>query len=98
MIDKSTSSSQSSSIFDVATAIEVCRQQEDTLDQAEQLAMKAKQWALLVQIKVENRKDPAMALDIIEKQIANLKEKVECLQMYAPKLFKAIKAENDVER
>jgi len=36
LIDKSTSaSSQSSSIFDVATAIEVCRQQEDTLDQAE---------------------------------------------------------------
>ena len=49
LIDKSTSaSSQSSSIFDVATAIEVCRQQEDTLDQAEQLAMRAKQWALLV--------------------------------------------------
>jgi len=39
-----------------------------------------------------------MALEIIDKQIVNLKEKVECLQMYAPKLFKAIKAENDVER
>ena len=29
-------------------------------------------------------------LEIIDKKIASLKEKVECLQLYAPKLFKAI--------
>jgi hypothetical protein len=45
---------------------------------------------LLVQIKIENRKEPAKALEIIDKNITNLKEKVECLQLYAPKLFKAI--------
>ena len=45
---------------------------------------------MLVQIKIENRKEPAKALEIIDKNICNLKEKVECLQLYAPKLFKAI--------
>jgi hypothetical protein len=63
----------------VATAIEVCRQQEDTLDQAEQLAFRSKQWSLLVQINIENRKQPGKALEIIDKSITNLKEKVECL-------------------
>jgi len=51
LIEKASSSASSSSkdtIFDVATAIEVCRQQEDTLEQAEQLALKSKQWGLLV--------------------------------------------------
>ena len=104
LIEKASSSSSNSSsssskdtIFDVATAIEVCRQQEDTLEQAEQLALKSKQWGLLVQIKVENRKEPAKALEIIDKQIANVKEKVECLQLYAPKLFKAIVAAKSQE-
>lgn len=53
---------------------------------------------MLVQIKIENRKDPAKALEIIEKNIANLKEKVECLQMYAPKLFKAIMQAKGLDR
>jgi hypothetical protein len=66
-------------IFDVATAIEVCRQQDDTLKQAEELASKSQQWSLLVQITIENRKDPAKALQIIDENISNLKEKVECL-------------------
>lgn len=43
-----------------------------------------------MQIKIENRKEPKEALEIIDKNINNLKEKVECLQLYAPKLFKAI--------
>jgi len=43
-----------------------------------------------VQIKIENRKEPKEALEIIDKNINSLKEKVECLQLYAPKLFKAI--------
>ena len=85
-------------IFDVATAIEVCRQQDDTLRQAEELASKSQQWALLVQITIENRKDPAKALQIIDENIVNLKEKVECLQLYAPKLFNAIRAESDKDR
>ena len=51
-----------------------------------------------MQIKVENRKEPREALEIIEKNIRNLKEKVECLQMYAPKLFKAIQAGRKEDR
>ena len=76
----------------------MCRQQEDTLEQAEQLASKSKQWGMLVQIKIENRKEPAKALEIIDKNISNLKEKVECLQLYAPKLFKAIMQAKGLER
>jgi hypothetical protein len=72
----------------VATAIEVCRQQAETLDEAEALAFQSKKWKLLVQIQIENRKDPIKALTTIDKNITNLKEKVECLQLYAPKLFK----------
>lgn len=53
---------------------------------------------MLVQIKIENRKEPAKALEIIDKNITNLKEKVECLQMYAPKLFKAITQAKNQER
>ena len=80
LIEKAaTTANGKETIFDVATAIEVCRQQEDTLEQAEQLAIKSKQWGLLVQIKIENRKEPAKALEIIDKNITNLKEKVECL-------------------
>lgn len=85
------------SIFDVATAIEVCRQQVDTLDQAEELAIKSKQWGPLVSIYIENRKNPAKALQIIDEKINNLKQKVECLQLYAPKIFKTFKALNDRE-
>mmetsp|Transcript_7878 Transcript_7878/g.12202 ORF Transcript_7878/g.12202 Transcript_7878/m.12202 type:complete len:99 (+) Transcript_7878:1402-1698(+) len=42
----------------------------------------------LVQIKIENRRDPEAALDTIDKHIINLKERVQCLQMYVPKLVK----------
>lgn len=42
-------------IFDVATAIEVCRQQDDTLRQAEELASKSQQWSLLVQITIDRK-------------------------------------------
>jgi hypothetical protein len=35
LIEKASQGSGKDTIFDVATAIEVCRQQEDTLDQAE---------------------------------------------------------------
>jgi hypothetical protein len=38
---------------------------------------------------MENRKNPGKALQIIDEKINNLKQKVECLQLYAPKIFKA---------
>jgi len=66
LIKKSESQHQGDSIFDIDTAIEVCRQQEETLDQAEQLADKSKNWKLLVQIKIENRHDNIGALNIID--------------------------------
>jgi len=75
-------------LFDVTTAIEVCRQQEDTLEQAEQMAEYQKKWKLLVQIKAENKKEYAQAMEIIDQRISNLKEKVTCLQIYGPKLLK----------
>ena len=47
LIQRSTQNSKDT-IFDVATAIEVCRQQAETLDEAEQLAFQSKKWKLLV--------------------------------------------------
>ena len=88
LIEKSESKNNGESIFDIDTAIEVCRQQEETLDQAEALAEKSNNFKLLVQIKIENRHDNAAALDLIDKKINNLKEKVQCLQQYVPKLLK----------
>ena len=43
-------------IFDVDTAIEVCRQQDSTRDHAIMLAEKMQRWRLLVQIYIENQK------------------------------------------
>ena len=42
----------------------------------------------MVQIKIENRRDNIGALKIIDENINNLKEKVECLKQYVPKLLK----------
>jgi len=66
LIKKSEGMQSGESIFDVDTAIEVCRQQEETLDSAEALAEKSGNWRLLVQIKIENRHDNSAALDIID--------------------------------
>lgn len=77
------------SYFDIDTAIEVCRQQKETLDVAEALAEKSKNYTLLVQIQIENKHDYEAALTTIDKKINNLKEKVQCLQQYVPKLLKA---------
>lgn len=41
-----------------------------------------------MQIYIENRKSNEGALNIINNDITNLKEKVECLQLYGPKLLK----------
>jgi len=62
LIKKSEGMSAGESIFDIDTAIEVCRQQEETLDQAEALSEKSKNFRLLVQIKIENRHDYSAAL------------------------------------
>jgi hypothetical protein len=54
----------------------VCRQQTETLDQAEKLAEQSKNYRLLVQIQIENRHNNDEALKIINDKIVNLKEKV----------------------
>ena len=97
LIKKSETASSGDSIFDIDTAIEVCRQQEETLDQAEALSEKSKKFKLLVQIKIENRHDNQAALNIIDQKIHNLKEKVECLQQYVPKLLKTKQSKNVAE-
>mmetsp|Transcript_17398 Transcript_17398/g.29273 ORF Transcript_17398/g.29273 Transcript_17398/m.29273 type:complete len:414 (+) Transcript_17398:1215-2456(+) len=89
LIKKSEQQHKGESIFDIDTAIEVCRQQKETLDVAEALAEKSKNYKLLVQIQIENKRDNEAALETIDKKINNLKEKVQCLQQYVPKLLKA---------
>lgn len=54
------------SIFDIDTAIEVCRQQEETLGQAEYLALNSKNYKLYVQIQIENKHDYSSALEVID--------------------------------
>ena len=58
------------------------------MEQAEALAESNGNYYLLVQIKIENRHDNEAALKIIDENINNLKEKVQCLQQYVPKLLK----------
>ena len=50
-----------------------------------------------MQIKIENRHDNQAALNIIDQKIHNLKEKVECLQQYVPKLLKTKQSKNIAE-
>ena len=76
------------STFDVATAIEVCRQHASTRKQAILLATKTQKWHLLVQIQIENERQWREALEIIKKNIVNVQEKIEILQIYGPKLLK----------
>lgn len=49
------------------------------MEYAEKLAEYSKNYKLLVQIKIENRRDNYGALDIIDNKIRNIKEKVTCL-------------------
>ena len=74
--------------FDVATAIDVCRQQKSTREEAIKLAKYKEMWKLLVQIQIENEKNWQEALNVIKDKINNLREKVDCLQIYGPKLLK----------
>jgi len=53
--------------------------------------MESGKFIALVQIKIENRKNPKEALETIDKHIVNLKERAQCLQLYLPKLLKVKK-------
>lgn len=88
LIDMSEALQSGESIFDIDTAIEVCRQQEETLGQAEYLALKSKNYKLYVQIQIENKHDYTSALEVIDTKITNIKDKVGCLQQYVSKLLK----------
>lgn len=57
--------SQKKLIFDVTTAIEVCREHKDTRDQAIALAKDQEQWKLLVQIYIDDERKPEHALNTI---------------------------------
>ena len=52
------------------------------------LAEKMARWKLLVQIYIENQKQYKKALNLINWNICNVREKVDLLQMYGPKLLK----------
>lgn len=75
-------------IFDVDTAIEVCRQQDSTRMHAIKLAEQKQRWKLLVQIYIESQNQYKKALVMIDTRINNVREKVDLLQMYGPKLLK----------
>ena len=68
--------------------IDVCRQQEHTREQAEQLAKRQKRWKLLVLIYVESETPQCKrALDILSKNISNLRDQVDILQAHATSFF-----------
>ena len=52
------------------------------------LAENMQRWKLLVQIYIENQKQYKKALNLINNKITNVREKVDLLQMYGPKLLK----------
>ena len=96
-INESTAeSTKNKRIFDVATAIDVCREHKATREQAIQLATQQKEWALLVQIYIDDMPDDNQgrskfndALKIIEEDIKNIREKIEILKIYGPKILKS---------
>ena len=75
-------------IFDVKTAIEVCRQKKDYKELAKDLALKYGKWKLLVTIYVEDFKNVLEAVKIIDEKIKKVRKKVKILQTYGAKLFK----------
>ncbi len=79
---------KNSRIFDVATAIEVCREHKQTRQQAVTLAEKEKQYELLVQIYIDDLDKFNEAINTIEKNILNLRQKVDILKVYGPKILK----------
>jgi hypothetical protein len=75
-------------IFDVATAIDVCREHKATRDQAIHLATQQKEWNLLVQIYIDDQEKFSEAMNIIENEIKNIRNKVDTLKTYGPKILK----------
>lgn len=73
----------SDSIFDVETAIDVCRQKQGYSDLAIKLAKRYEKWELLVSIYIEDSIDNiAGAMEIIDEKIRDVKEKLNLLKQY----------------
>lgn len=68
-------------IFEVETAIEICRQKPDFAQLALDLALRYQKWELLVSMHIE-REEVSKALSIIEDHIKNVRDKVKLLQQY----------------
>lgn len=78
----------SDSIFDVETAIDVCRQKPGYTDLAIKLAERYEKWELLVSIYIENENpDIPEAIEIIDEKIKDVKNKVKLLQQYGSQLL-----------
>jgi len=85
----------SDSIFDVQTAIDVCRQKEGYSDLAIELARRYEKWDVLVSIYIEDENSNiSKALTIIDENIRDVKTKVKLFQQYGSQLLN-IKIENN---
>lgn len=73
----------SDSIFDVETAIDVCRQKQGYSDLAIKLANRYEKWELLVSIYIEDsNQNITGALEIIDEKIKDVKDKLNLLKQY----------------
>ena len=80
----------SDSIFDVETAIDVCRQKQGYLDLAINLSKRYEKWKLLVSIYIEGETpNYNEALVIIDERVRLVKDKVKLLQQYGGQLLGA---------
>ena len=73
----------SDSIFDVETAIDVCRQKAGYSDLAINLAKRYEKWELLVSIYIEDSdSNISGALEVIDEKIRDVKSKLDLLKQY----------------
>ena len=73
----------SDTIFDVKTAIDVCRQKQGYNDLAIKLAKKYEKWEMLVNIYIEDElPNYNEAVNIIEEKVRDVRMKVKLLQQY----------------
>jgi hypothetical protein len=78
----------SDSIFDVETAIDVCRQKIGYTDLAVKLAQRYEKWELLVSIYIEQENpNISEAIQIIDDKIKDVRSKVKLLQQYGSQLL-----------
>jgi hypothetical protein len=82
-------------IFDVDTAIDVCREHRPTRDQAISLATQQQKWNLLVQIYIDDEEEYTKAQEIIEREIRNIRDRVDILKVYGPKILKHSTAQHE---